>query len=539
MNTNSVNNNIFLIILLLLFAMSVMPAMAGAESDCDYSSTPAALNIQRHNVFNHFKSVYFSFESLDDREKMAYENSLERHLGRFQYSPEQLQPHEKYCLELAYSRGAIAVESDFAALGMSDYDQDGKRDFLIGMYGGLIENDTDVDNDCIPNYADLEPFDKYQGNSEESCDGTLFADDDSDGIPNHIDWSQTRDTSNLDLDLPKIQACLFGGSECDDLNSGRKIQVLLIDKEKPLTDETIKTLRDVLVRIIANCRIDGLEFCQKKGYSKLALDKIYGSDNPFLQSDEGEPKSGRRGEVLLGNRAMYLYGLNNDSHLGGEDKIKHLLRFLSISHELMHAIQYSFDYPENLRQVESSNRYITPKFIRYVNRRFKAMGIYAKKQDPESEYTNVLFNELGTFPYAASVFHTDFEDLDYDDGFENLSGAGDEKYKRYSFIRGYEFSDIFEWHAVQIEAYLLNSMVDYYAKNIVVGDQIVAKDKVKRIRRAFHCLRKGVYYEHASSEVMQVFKQEFPISDSDLDYLTREYLLSTGIQNTNLDGGCG
>ena len=67
---------------------------------------------------------------------------------------------------------------------LRDSDGDGILDYRIKKYGSFMKNDPDADNDGIDNLFDPRPL-----SADPERDRISNNDDDNDGIPNHLDWS--------------------------------------------------------------------------------------------------------------------------------------------------------------------------------------------------------------------------------------------------------------------------------------------------------------------------------------------------------------
>ena len=148
----------------------------------------------------------------------------------------------------------------------------------------------------------------------------------------------------------------------------------------------------------------------------------------------------------------------------------------------------------------------------------------------------MLFNDIDEFPYVTSHDGVSFDDLYHDYPPKDPSAIGrDSRYREANVIRRYAFVNVFEWHAVQLEAYLVRLMVDDRLKSAFRDDPAGRERERERIHHALHCVRGGIYYDYANEEVMERMAEAFPIDEADLRYLTERYLptsVELGIEDT-------
>jgi hypothetical protein len=410
-------------------------------------------------------------ESLEQA-RLKYENSVEREQ---QYLDDMYSGEEN--LDLKY-------------LALSDRDSDGIPDFRINGNGEFIENDIDLDNDNILNAVDLIPF------SPNADTDTL--DTDSDGIADHLDWSNTN---------------LYGKSEIAQLIQQElfhRFGITLVESRRVFDINAVRIVNDTFTKVLAS---------KESSFKTMrALEFVVSTC-----SDSMFNSWGTSGEVPAGTKKMYLY----EPLLADTRAYKNKLASLLVSvHEAIHTIQYALDSKDSENMLRYNLHRNAKNFVTEMNRLgWKLSTSKLKVEKPEfvksyvnNESEETLFAETKVVG-DGEIALSDIRDIHYADN-------PDQAAVEYNVVHSYSLDNIWEWHAENITVSVLDRI--YRELPALVGESR-AEELITCVNDS---LRRGPFYNETymlevfNPDVSQELQASYPISKTDLRYLAEEYVLN-------------
>ena len=401
------------------------------------------------------------------------------------YALENLEAHERHCLE------QIFVENhslDGRLLALQDADNDDIKDFRINYYGEFFENDSDADNDGIDNTFDTAPFDAQRN---------TVSDSDRDSLPDHLDWSNPALYTMSDH-AQRIQQQLH-----------QDFGLLLVEGNHSFTATMAEVVDDVMYRVFNSYRSHFKE--------RDTLKYIISNKRPYIPADEAE----FYGAVHTGTKRMYLFATTFDTL---ENEKTHIAALLTLVHELVHALQFDMDYPQNLsNHLQTTTENNVPEFIDTLNSLGWSIDPTRKAVATEKLYSGFMFNEAS---HVAFNQHFGRGDLRIDIGELAELDASDEALDRaYGVINAYSLTNIWEWHAEYVSASVLQRLLDTTRTLLDASRYAVVLQCLEQELESEYGQEDTYRLDHARPDIMDSLASDFPISSSDLEYLAKRYII--------------
>lgn len=376
-------------------------------------------------------------------------------------------PHEQMFLNTVFKR------KNLRALAARDTDRDGIVDYRVMCNGKFVENDTDVDGDGVLNVLDDRPY----------RHGSRTVDEDNDRIPDHVDLG--------DKPGAEIQEDLF-----------RDYGVLLIDRCAGLDQQTADMIDDA-VRLLF-----------RPGDNLKALRVI------ALEAASSREISDRiLAEVVAPTGTMIVYNGVGDAALE--------LRFGTLIHELMHVYQFSLDqqcdFPwtpscsdQDFEDMKKYNIYRNPEFYRttlpgsgWNKLRLKTQPRFSHLAPHDCE----IHYEMQYTPLPGKDGKT--EEWWNNNGYEDYKAL----IKPLHVLGSYSLTDLFEWQAEHMSAYVFLKMEDYALHKAKLSKHLIDGCLEPKLQLG------NFYHRHAATNVVGWFEQHFPISERWQKVLYDKYML--------------
>ncbi len=416
----------------------VQPAYAQPDGKHCLSQDPLTslspeFELRRQYVLSSLKKLYHG----GYRTQQGVENILCMSLDQYQRAQQRYQhlsQSERDLLDTRYceyerdsSVSAIepACENDLIYWALRDSDDDGILDFRVKEYGSLIQNDPDADNDGIENLMDAFPLEAPFTSSTPNLDS------DEDGLPDHLDWSNTdrhASYSQKTERLVEIQREIFND-----------FGIVLIEAEGSEISERFADMTLDVLQVFRNM----YEAQNARQFTRsITLAKQYDYD-PFGVLAEVSPVNG---QILV-----FEYGIENLV----EEKRNLVAPFMVYIHEFAHVIQNAMDFPGNMDGLLRFNAHNnTPNFIEAVRRMDWTIPI---EDQVELDLTGG-FVDHGNEPVAfTEMFRetslSELQSVCLDDVEQRFNF-----WAQYNIVTCYSLDGVREWHAEYITATVLRQM---------------------------------------------------------------------------------
>jgi hypothetical protein len=329
-------------------------------------------------------------------------------------------------------RGAIK-NLKLRYFGLRDTNDDGVFDFRIKEKGSFLPNDTDADGDKTLNLMDARPL-----NFGTAVDAVSNNDDDGDGLPNHLDWSNKKRFTFEGAErrkLVELQLEIFKGHG-----------VVLIETDYgfllPMAEMTLDVL-DIYQPLMDRYRSNG---AIAKTLQSITMANQYDID-PAEVLAEVSPVNG-----LLRFYGLYLEELEKPQNL--------LAPFFTYVHEFAHVIQNAMDVERNENSLLTTNTHLAPEsFSEAINR----FGWNIKVDQVKPNLANYGYVNHGVEPMAPKEIYgeTDFATLHPEACSPEVLGDQEVRkltHKRLKVLNCYSLYDSREWYAEHLAASLLKVM---------------------------------------------------------------------------------
>ena len=346
-----------------------------------------------------------------------------------------------------------------------------------------MEGDTDIDGDNIDNTLDAQPYDRSVGN----------VDSNQNQIPDHIDWS-LNNNGNQSEKKARIQQKLFA-----------KNGVILVKRSTEFTPQLAQVIDDMVSRVFASLYV---------GRDYLPTLKTIASVQ--WVSLDAATDDGAKAQVIAQNETLTMWQSGIE--------LNAFLLFGLLGHELAHNYQFSLDYTERDQQELSNNIYRHNNFYREL----QPFGWSFEDNDGKGLDEGQIFNlftpqwqEIS--PYSMQFDETNVEDLEKLVEDKDLN---DPEVVARHIVGTYSLTTPLEWHADSMIAYLFILLEDYAEKHFCTMGEM---EELKRLTKDININTWDFYHGNArgNEDLLDYFSEKFPISEENLDYLTREYLLGS------------
>ncbi|WP_424947381.1 thrombospondin type 3 repeat-containing protein [Candidatus Spongiihabitans sp.] len=386
-------------------------------------------------------------------------------------------------------------------LALRDSDGDGILDFRIKEAGTFLANDTDADNDGIRNLFDPRPQ-----TARPIKDQTDHNDEDQDGLPDHLDWSNT---NRFNLAMQKKQWQKKQYLVDAQLSAFQKYGIVYIQSDYVFTPQ------------LADLAIDVLNIFDRQ-YQKYNLEMNAQSLTTARQYDVA-PNDGIVAEVssVNGQIIVYAEGISNLSN--STDNL--ISTLLTVIHEFAHVVQNAMDYPQNQTALLKQNIHQQPNvFAAYVNR----LGWQLNTRNRKDNLPNHGYVNHGQEPVAAVEIYKNREPTSIAKicAGEKHPALGQTTRKIWEEVNGiqcYAFVSVREWHAEYVAVTVLSEM---YARL----KQTHGNAAEKIIRRAQAKIKldfdgEGYDYNNADKKAVNTIAEDLEMPDILLDRLNEKYLV--------------
>ena len=345
---------------------------------------------------------------------------------------------------------------------LRDTNGDEVLDFRTKEYGAFIQNDTDADGDNIPNIMDPLPL-----SSDSERDAIKYNDEDGDGLPNHLDWSNANWHPAYAEKSPYLidqQKKIF-----------EKYGIVLIEADgSKMSDLFVDMTNDVLTAFQRLRR----KYSQKETASSITLTDQYAYD------EEGKDPYDVLAEVspVNGQIIVYEYGLKNVA----DDPDNLIGPFMVYVHEFAHVIQNAMDFDNNRDGLLKYNVHTKPVVFTKI---MKAFGWDFEEQDEDSLRGGVVDHGNEAILMQQKIAKNYLSDIV--NQCEDAPTSDDEQYRReliaykktYKVVSCYALNSAREWHAEYIAVSLLTLMYNHvqkYYPQHAAGIINLAQSKMKR-----------------------------------------------------------
>ena len=379
-------------------------------------------------------------------------------------------------------------------LALRDSDGDGILDFRITGTGAFLANDTDADNDGIMNLFDANP------QTARPIKDTIDQNDqDSDGLPDHLDWSNKNRfdfVKQEKYDLIDAQSAAFENYGIVYMQAGSMFTLALAE----LTMDVFNVFDGQYQKY--NLRANAQSFTTARQYG-VANDDVIAEVSPV------------NGQIIV-----YEKGIRNISK--STDNL--MAVFMTVIHEFAHVVQNAMDYPANQQALLEQNRHLQPTvFASYLHPLGWGIDIdnhkatlpnygYVNHDDeifvPVEMYKN---RELKTIAQICDGQHP------------NRSSAKRKIWKSFNGVHCYAFDGVREWHAEYVAVAVLSAM---YARlqqtHGQIADKIIRRAQ-KKMQRDFG--GESYDYKNADKKATNAIIADLNMSVMLLDRLNKKYLL--------------
>lgn len=393
---------------------------------------------------------------------------------------------------------------DLKALALRDSDSNGVPDFRASdYYGKFMEGDIDVDGDGVRNLYDAYPFDGLRGGNDADGDGvpdTGFADENGNGLPDHIDWSLEGDTQRA-----AIQLGLF-----------RDYKILLVDRNASFDIALARAADDTIRRVF---RAYFEEHRTLPTLRTIATERTALLSAVLAAIEEDDTSA----QVFSQTQSLIVYnpGRNTDVALG--------LLGLFV-HEMGHSYHMSLDFDASDGLGENGRTdFPASSFVALV----KPFGWTS------SEYYD---GDLGAgldlvprFVYMGTsepvflfreetpeAWETWIEDL-YEGLNQNPDYLSQAEVVSFGIVSDYALSSPYEWYGDNFIAYVVSVLEDEALTRFGSDADAMVAARL-RVDAALRSVWPGFYHRNLAPDVRAYFEATFPITASDRRLLANRYI---------------
>ncbi len=381
-------------------------------------------------------------------------------------------------------------------LALRDSDGDGILDFRIKGEGTFLANDTDADNDGIRNLFDPRPQ-----TAGPIKDQTVNNDEDQDGLPNHLDWSNTNRFSFVKQKKRYLVEA--------QLSAFQKYGIVYIQSDYIFTPE------------LADLAIDVFNIFDRQ-YQKYNLEMNAQSFTTALQYDV-TPNDGIVAEVSPVNGQIIIYGEGISNISKSADKL--ISTLMTVIHEFTHVVQNAMDYPQNQTALLEQNIHQQPTiFASYVNQLGWQLNTRNRKDNlPNHGYVNHDQEPIAPVEIYKNRELTTIAKICTGEKHPTLDQATRKIWKEVNGIQCYAFVSVREWHAEYVAVTVLSAMYSRLKQTHGnVAGKIIRRAQAK-IKLDFD--GEGYDYNNADKKAVNTISEDLKMPDILLDRLNEKYLV--------------
>ena len=406
---------------------------------------------------------------------------------------------------LEYLDEFYGSRNDLKALAARDSDGDNVPDYTVSDYfGKFMEGDIDVDGDGIRNTLDTFPYDPTQGGEDTDGDGIpdaagSFTDANRNGIPDPVDFA----LDDVPEELAAIQRRLFSDNKIILLTRDAEIDLILA---RAIDDSVRRVFRTFFehTSIMPTLRTIAVEKTALLGPLTKAFAEDHTSAQTFSQTqtliiyDEG-----RAVKDAIGLLGLVVHEMGHSYHMA-----------LDFDASDLSAENARTDFPapnfsaliKPFGWVQTGyydgqfegDLTVMPRFS-YVGKNEPLYKFGGRTPEEWDEWVRQRYEALG-------------EDPEYlkDPTFANLHIVSD-----------YSLSSPYEWYSDNLIAYVISVLEKHALESLTTRDQQRA---LTRIEDALQAIWPGFYHRNIAPEIMQYFRQTFPITPADREGLVQRYI---------------
>lgn len=401
-----------------------------------------------------------------------------------------------------------------------DWDGDGNRDYQVTDSGRFVENDTDLDQDGVPNVRDTDPLDPNNG-AAVSCG--------IQPLPAHLSFTCDAGTDHA----CKLQKKLY-----------REFDIVVVNRDLNTTDELIESNLQTIYDAANLVFKDG--FKKHPGHRNGMCNGLYTMQTIAFEQcvvirkkpwDKTNLSCAAEGDVETDASAMAHNGLFTIFPRGAE--LPPIIQLGTYVHELAHLWQFAYDVRNDEQTIPliSDNLWLVPEFEKVL----EPLGwTFAKLGDADRKaqldwYTRVLPREveLTEFDDAKITLHN-FSLKVHQNAAEYEGLVLSDWAKTMGNFSSYSLGNPWEWHADLFIAYLYRSLEAHISAN--TGSKPISGEFISWFRsHILDSYENQFYHPNLKDDIFDQFRKDvLPINSSALDELVCRYLVNDDYIFTDL-----
>ncbi|MBX2879761.1 MAG: hypothetical protein KTR32_07510 [Granulosicoccus sp.] len=394
-----------------------------------------------------------------------------------------------------------------------DWDGDGVRDYQVTNSGRFVENDTDLDQDGIPNVRDTDPLNPDAG-EQVSCGKPA--------LPEHLQFACNSATPHA----CQLQQKLYN-----------EFDVVVVNRDfagsPELIERNLQSIYDAASLVYAegfrnhpgrkrgDC--NGLYTMQTIAFEQCPLIRKQPWDSQDL-SCKVDTETDTEASAMAHNGLFTVYPIGAN--------LPRVIQLGTFVHEFAHLWQFAYDVQSEADTVAltSDNLWLVPEFeavLKEFNWTLPKIG-EAAQQEQLAEYIRVLPREEELTIFDNENLTLEGSLLSVHQGAAEYEGLVLSNWARENGnFSTYALGDPWEWHADLFIAYLYLSLEEHIEKH--TGSLPISGEFISWFRahildnygnRFFHPNLKPAIYEQ--------FQELLPIEPAAMDELVCRYLINDG-----------